>query len=407
MYHHYIARQAILNRKSQTIGYELLFRDSKNNAFPEVDPDLASSKLIVENYLQGDINALTLQKPAFINFTPKCLINKYPLLFDRKNIIIELVGHNKFSDNLLKIVKFYAQKGYKIALTGYDTDSQWDGLFPFIKLIKIDIEKINPKRLKSLESKIKDYDIKLVAEKVETRFQLQSLAEIGFDLFQGFFYHKPEIIEGKKLAPNKVQMLKLISESVKDPINFDVISEIISQDVNLTYGLLKLVNNVMTSTRVEIVSIKQAATYLGEEKLKEYVSILALSQLSSNETDEAAKQALITAKLMQQLSKEPVFEGVDDYAFITGLLSAIEAILNMPMEDVVETVAVAAPIKSALVDHDGILGELLVFCTGYITGKNGGTKQKINHFKLDPKSVQQAFVDASRWCYDVTHALAS
>ena len=406
MYQHYIARQAIFNNRSNVIGYELLFRDSANNAFPDIAPDLASSKIVVETHLQGDINALTMHKPAFINFTPKCLLNKLPLLFDARAIVIELVDHKVYSDNLLKLIKFYAEKGYKIALTGYDTDKQWDALFPYIKLIKVNIEVINPKRLKAVVKKIRANNIKLLAEKVETRYQLQALAEIGFDLFQGFFYHKPEMVEEQKIATNKVQMLNLINETVREPVNFDVVSEIIGQDVNLTYGLLKLVNNVMTSARVEIASIKQATTYIGEDKLKDYVTVLAISQLSRSETDEAAKQALITAKLMQQLAQEPMFSEIGDYAFITGLLSAIEVIVNAPMELVLESVAVAEPIKSALVDHDGVLGELLTFCVSYITGVNDKNDLALAQFHLDESKVQQAFVDASRWCYNVTNALA-
>jgi EAL and modified HD-GYP domain-containing signal transduction protein len=401
MYNTYIARQAILDRNRATIGYELLFRESPDNKFPEIDQDVASSKLIIQNHLQGDIRSISMGKLAFINFTEKCLINKYPLMFDKKSIIIELVGHKTPTARLLKIIKFYHDKGYKVALTEYDLDEKWDVLFPYIYIIKVDIEVVNPKRLHKVIERLKDHNVKLAAEKVETNFQVQALAEVGFNYYQGYFYHEPEVVEGQTLAPIKTQMLSLISETFHSPLDFDNIATIISHDVNLTVGLLKMVNNVATSTRIEITSLKQAAAYLGEDKLKQFVTILALSKLTTDKTDEISKQALITAKLMTSLAKESAFKEISDFAFITGLLSAIEVILSMPINEIVKTMPLAVPIENALIDHSGLLGELLDLTTKYITGNGDNIDQLIEMYSLDATSIQQEFVAACKWCKDL------
>jgi EAL and modified HD-GYP domain-containing signal transduction protein len=401
MYNTYIARQAILDRNHATIGYELLFRDSTDNQFPNIDSDVVSSKLIIQNHLQGDIRSISMGKLAFINFTEKCLINKYPLMFDKKSIVIELVGHKVPTESLFKIVKFYFDKGYKVALTEYDLDEKWDVLFPYIAIIKVDTDKVNPKRLHKVIERLKDHNIKLAAEKVETNFQLQALAEVGFDYYQGYFYHEPEIVEGQTLAPIKTQMLHLISETFHSPLDFDNIATIISHDVNLTVGLLKMVNNVATSTRIEITSLKQAAAYLGEDKLKQFVTILALSKLTTDKTDEISKQALITAKLMTALAKEGAFKEISDFAFITGLLSAIEIILRMPINEIVKTMPLAIPIENALVDHSGLLGELLDFTVKYIRGDGENITQLIEMYSLDETFIQQEFVAACQWCKEL------
>jgi EAL and modified HD-GYP domain-containing signal transduction protein len=394
----YIARQAILDRNNQTVGYEILFRDSPENKFPEIDQDVASSKLIIQNHFQSDIQSISLGKLAFINFTEKCLIDKYPLMFDKATIVIELVGHTSASKRLLKIVKYYFDKGYKVALTEYDLDEKWDILFPYIAMIKVDIEVINAKRLRPVLERLKPYDIKLIAEKVETNFQLQSLAEVGFNYYQGYFYHEPEIIEGQTLAPIKSQMLHLISETFNKPLDFDHIAEIIGHDVNLTVGLLKLVNNVATGTRIEITSLKQAAAYLGEEKLKQFVTILALSKLTSDKSSEVSKQSLITAKLMSTLATESAFIEISDFAFITGLLSSLEVILSMPMDAILKTMPLAKPIEEALVHHSGLLGQLLELTTNYITGYGKNIQQLTELYQLDADFIHKEFVNASNWC---------
>tara|TARA_R110002050_G_scaffold161749_9_gene291465 strand:+ start:4301 stop:5536 length:1236 start_codon:yes stop_codon:yes gene_type:complete len=403
MKHTYIARQAILNEKLETIGYELLFRDSCDNKFPDIAHDVASSKLIIQNHIHGDIETISMGKLSFINFTENCLIHKFPLMFNKDSIVIELVGAEKPTKKLLKIIKFYHDNGYMVALTEYDLEPHWDILFPYIDIIKIDIEKINTKRIIHAVERMRPFNIAIAAEKVETRNQQQTLAEVGFDYFQGYFYHQPEIIEGQALSPIKTQMLNLLSETFNYPLNFESVAEIISHDVNLTVGLLKMVNNVSTGSRVEITSLKQAAAYLGEDKLRQFVSILALSNLTSETTDEVCKQALITGKMMLALSNNIVFRAVNDFAFITGLLSAIEVMLSMPMSEIVKTMPLAKPIETALVKHDGLLGKLLDLTTNYILGheklnSNETLENSLKQYALDKEVVQAEFLKAIQWC---------
>lgn len=397
----YIARQAIFDRKSVVIGYELLFRNSVDNQFPKLDLNIATSKLIIQNHIHGDISALCMGKLAFINFTEHCLVNKFPLLFNKNEIVIELVSSSKPTGRFVKILQYYCENGYKIALSDYNLEPHWDVVLPYLYSIKVDVEKINVKRLTPLLTKFKKYELKLIAQKVETRYQLQSLSSAGFHYYQGFFYHEPEIVEGSSLAPMKVQMLHLISETFNVPFNFDAVSRVISQDVNLTISILKLVNNVSTNNKVEITSLKQAAAYLGESKLKQFVTILALSKLTSEETEELAKQALITGKLMSVLAQSSQFSEVEEQAFITGILSVIEALLNMPLEQIMETMPLSPIIVNALVNYSGKLGTLLTFTTDYISGKQENTKEKLADYKIDEAFIQREFVAASQWCMEL------
>ncbi|ALO34197.1 hypothetical protein CMT41_05215 [Colwellia sp. MT41] len=397
----YIARQAILNHKLETIGYELFFRDSPDNKFPEIDPNVASAKLIIQNHIYSDIQTLSMGKVAFINFTEYSLIHKYPLMFDKSSIVIELVGHKKPTKNLLKILGYYHGKGYQIALTEYDLAIHWDVLFPYISIIKVNLEKINPKRIIAALPRMKPYNIKLAAERVETKYQRQALVEIGFTYFQGYFYHQPEIVAGQKLTSQKTQMLQLLSETFNTPINYDQVSKIISHDVNLSIALLKMVNNVSTGSRVEITSLKQAAVYLGDDQLCQFVAILALSNLTSDTADEVCRQALITGKMMAELSHSNSFQSVSEFAFITGLLSAIEVMLAMPMAQIIKTMPLAPPIEQALLKQAGPLGELLKLTTAFISGKNDDINQLITSHALNKQAIQQEFLNASQWCHDL------
>ena len=394
----YIARQAIFDRNFETVGYELFFRNSSVNEFPEVDQDIASSKLIIQNHIQSDIQTLCMGKLAYINFTESNLIHKFPLMFDKNLIVIELVGHKKPSANLVKIVKYYHEHGYKIALTEYDLASHWDVLFPYIDIVKVNIEEINTKRMIPSVSRMKPFNIRLIAERVETKNQQQTLAEVGFNYFQGYFYHQTEMVEGQTLTTLKIMMLQLLTETANDTLDFERISHIISQDVNLTIGLLKMVNNVSTGSNIEIECLKQAATYLGEEKLRQLIAILALSNLTSHKADEICKQSLITAKMMQSLCNLNNFSVVYEYAFITGLLSSIEVILSMPIAEIIKTMPLALPIENALLSYDGVLGDLLKLTTAFTLDNNENYHQLMNTHGLSKELLQQEFLNACEWC---------
>ena len=340
-------------------------------------------------------------KTAFINFTENSLIHKYPLMFDNSDIVIELMGHEKPTKNLLKIIHYYHKKGYQIALSEYDLANHWDAFFPYIDIIKINIEEINTKRILSALPRIKPHNIKLTAERVETKHQKQTLAEIGFSYFQGYFFHQPEIVTEKKITSQKAHMLQLLSETFNTPINYDEVAKIISHDVNLTIGLLKMVNNVSTGSKVEIKSLKQAAVYLGDEKLCQFVAILALSNLTSETADEVCRQALITGKMMAALSNSNSFLSVSEFAFITGLLSAIEVMLNMPISQIVKTMPLAPKIELALLKQEGPLGELLKLTTAFISGSDDEINQLISSHAINKETIQQEFVSASKWCSDL------
>jgi EAL and modified HD-GYP domain-containing signal transduction protein len=397
----YIARQAIFNNKLETVGYELFFRDSPENKFPEIDLDIASSKLIIQNHIYGDINSLSMGKLAFINFTEHALIQKYPLMFNNTTMVIELMGHEAPTKKSLKIIEYYHNQGFKIALKDYDLAPHWDAFFPYIDIIKINIEVINTKRILAVLPKIKCNNIKLAAEKVETKNQKQSLVEVGFTYFQGYFYHKPEIIAEQKLTSLKTQMLELISEAFKSPIDYDAVTKIISHDVNLSIGLLKMVNNVSTGSKVEVTSLKQAAVYLGDDTLCQFVAILALSNLTSDTADEVCRQALITGRMMAELSHKNSFEPISEFAFITGLLSSIDVMLAMPLSEIIKTMPLAQPIKQALLNKTGPLGELLVLITAFVAGGDGDMEPLITRHGLDKEAIQQEFITASQWCHDL------
>lgn len=398
----YIAKQAILDNKLNTVGYELLFRDSEINQFPGIDSDKATAQLIIQNYLIGDIERLCLNKSAFINFHENSLLNRYPSFFDKKSIVIEIDATIELSTQLLETIKYYEKNGYVIAIDGYQFDEKWTEYLPHVSIVKIEFDQVYLDEFAQHLAQLTSQKLKCLITKVETELQFDQLGKFEIDYFQGYFFNKPQMHTKSSLSPVKMTLLNLISEAFNPKLNFNNIAKIISVDVNLSVGLLKLVNGVAQGTEVKITSIKQASTYLGTEKLKQFISVFAISSLGTFRPNELIIQSLVRAKVMGAISELVCNKKQIQQAFMTGVLSSLDVILCEPFEVILKTLPLTEEIKSALLNNQGNLGELLLLIQQYEKGDMLHVQSYLSsHCSLSLDQINKAYGEAHYWSYQL------
>lgn len=397
----FIARQAILDRNKNTFAYELLYRNSFENFYNCPKEEQATSQVIFQNHIFGDLPNLCSQKRAFINFDEKSILAKFPLMLDKKNIVVELLETINITADVVEAIAFLFDKGYELALDDYDFSPKWEVLFPYISIIKVDLDEVSFENIVALKSSpfVIDNNIKIIVERIETHKQFEMLFDIGIDYFQGYFFHKPEMNSGTFIEPIKLNLLLLFSEVCLPIMDFDAIAEIISQDISLINGTLKLVNMEAEQNRVEITSIKQAVTFLGADKIKLFIAIIAMSKLSSDSTGELLLESLIRGKMMEYVATFPVFKKIREFAFITGILSHIDAILNCPLENVITDLPLAKEIKIALIHKDGLLSEALNIAKSF-EGINPQQNSSDNLAKYDipEEALLDNYHGVLKWC---------
>lgn len=397
----FVARQAILDRELNTFAYELLYRQSLDNIFSISNAEQATSQVIFQNHILGDLSNLCLQKKAFINFDEAAILEKFPLLLDKNTIVVELLETINVTPELINSVSILHQKGYTLALDDYDFSLKWEKLFPYISIIKVDREDISLDQITELihSQFVTDRKIKIVVERIETDEQFQTLKQVGVDYFQGYFFHKPEMQAGYCIEPIKLNLLQLFAEVCQPFMDFDTISEIISHDVSLMNGTLRLVNLATEKNRIEINSIKQAVTFLGTEKVKQFIGIIAMSNLSSDCTNELLKESLIRAKMMEYLSFSSAFTQIKNVAFVTGIVSNLSAILKSPLEEILMNLPLAKEIKMALVEQKGLLYEALEISKYYEYSDNEHNiaALMIKH-KISEDTLINHYNDSLKWC---------
>ena len=239
----YAARQPILDVDKNLYAYELLFRDGVDNVFPDIDGDLATSRIVEGAQINFGLEDLTDGKPAFINFTLDTIVKKYPTMMSPKSMVVEILETVQPGKRLLAEVQKLKEQGYTLALDDYEHKPVWKHFFPYIDLIKIDMRDLDKDKIESIVKELSAYPkIDLLAEKVETLEEFEWCKSLGFKYFQGFFFSKPEMVKTKNLSPAQMTLAELLYETSNEDVNLPKLTQIFERDINLSYKLLRYAN---------------------------------------------------------------------------------------------------------------------------------------------------------------------
>jgi len=393
----YVARQPILNIEQQVVAYELLFRDGQSNSFPDVDPNQATSNILTNNHLTLGLEKVTGNLPAYINFHADALIFHFPSSLDPKNVVLEILEDVPITDELLLACKSLHEKGYKLALDDFDFDEKWEAFYPIVDIIKIDVLEFSILEISKLVRKLSGLDVTILAEKVETLQQFEKLKMLGFTLFQGYFFAKPEMLKQRKITTSKKNIFELISQASQIDLNITKISEIFAVDPGLTYKLLRFINSPTYGSSQEITSLKHALAYIGQVELKKFIALLALSDLSSDKNPEVLRLSLARAKFCEQIALCRFESENPPKAFLTGILSLIDGILDHELEQVLSVLPIHEGIKSALRNEEGDLGNYLLLVKSIEKGLWKESEVIANKIDLDSEICFEAYSKSLSW----------
>ncbi|MAD74771.1 MAG: EAL domain-containing protein [Rheinheimera sp.] len=401
----YAARQPILDRNKVLYAYELLFRDGLSNVFPEIDGDEATSRMIEGSQFSFGLDDFLGDKPGFINFTLETLLKKYPSMLPKEQVVVEILETVQPGKRLLAECQQLKEQGYTLALDDYIHQPVWRHFYPFIDIIKIDFRSTDIDTIKQVQQSIVDFPhIKLLAEKVETNEEFQQALDMGFYYFQGFFFSQPEMMQTKALSPAQMTLAELLYETSKAEMDLTKITEVFQRDVSLSYKLLRYSNSSIFKRRAEIETIKQALVVLGQTELKKFLSLLFTAQISSDKPAELMRMSMTRARFAEGLAN---IDGKVDTgkAFLTGLMSLMDAILDEPIASVMEKLPLAKEIKDALVENSGKLAEYLTLIKYYETAQWQQANQAINQLGIASDKVPDAYHTAVQWANEQMKAL--
>ena len=393
----YIARQPIFNKNKKLYGYELLFRDGLSNAFPDIDGDTATSKLLSNSFFSIGMNQLTSGKTAFINFPQGLLLNKIPLMFPSEKMMVEILEDVDPNEQVISACSDIAKAGYSLALDDFVLKNEMQPLIDLADIIKIDFLLTPIDEIQKTVNHFKDNNIKLLAEKIETYEEFEKALSMGFMYFQGYFFSKPEIISGKEIASSKITLLQIVGEANKKDCSFENLEKLINRDVSISYKLLRYINSAFFKRACEISSIKHAIVLLGEMEVKRFISMVATAELASDKPDELVRTSIIRARLCELLGLHSQ-NGVEiSELFLMGLFSLIDAMLDNNMEDIMQSLPLSKNIKQALLEEKGDLADYLKLVCSYESANWETFSSIISKVNVDEKKLPQFYQEAVSW----------
>lgn len=366
----YAARQPILNRDKSLFAYELLFRQSRENVFPKIDDNQATAKLIEGLQFNLGLETLTQGTLAFINFTHDSLLDGYPLLLPKEQIVVEILETAKPGKKLLQACIELKEKGYILALDDYEHDSLWRHFFPYIDIIKLDYQLSSSAQIQQIIDEIKDFpNIKLLAEKIETYAEFNQALEIGCEYFQGYFFSKPEVIKSIAFQPSQLSVINLMAEVYKAEPSISKITAIFEGDVELSFKMLRYAQSPIFKRAGHIETIKQAIVMFGLTELKRFISLLFTAQFSQGKPQELTTLALTRARFCELMVTMNKAASEPSSAFLTGLLSLIDAMVDTDLVELLEKLPISEEMKSALISKQGEAAQCLGLCELFEQGQ--------------------------------------
>lgn len=398
-----LARQPIFNGNMQVVAYELLCRNSELTQVGTCDGDAASCQVLLNAFTELSIEQVVGKHKAFVNFT-RTLIDTPPP-FSRQKLVIEVLEGQKVDAAMLHSLMQLRNQGYTIALDDFELTPETESLVAYADIIKLDVLHLSPEKLKQHIDYLKPFGITLIAEKVETYEMFENCKMLGFDLFQGYFLAKPKVITGKKVSENKQSVLQLLS-ALHDPnVPMEKIERMIARDTLLSFKLLRLVNSAAFGLSRSVDSLRQAIMLLGLNKLRNWVNLLALSNLSGK-PHELSIAALTRARMCELIATEINQRNRPDSFFTVGLLSTLDAFLDTPLEDLLSSLSLSEAINRAMLNHSGPEGMVLQL----VQSHEQGEWDKINWEALDktgliPERLAQIYVESLQWVAETVNTL--
>ena len=397
----FIGRQPIFDRSLEVVGYELLYRSGQTSSAGVFDGDHATASVLSNTFMAFGLDNLVEDKLAFINLTPPFLTGQYPLPGHHDRLILEILEDTLLDDTMIQAIKGLSQEGYVLALDDVIDYRAVEPLLDIVDLVKVDFMLVDRQRLPEQVAYYKARGLELLAEKIETQEELSYCQSLGFDYFKGYFLSKPVVMQHKKIATSRMIILQLIDKLEQKDISFQEIEALITHDVGLSYKLLRLINSAYYGTRSEISSIHQALSLLGLEHIRNWVSLLLLSE-ADQKPAELVRAAMIRARMSELLAHRLKLKKPQT-AFTVGLFSVLDALLDMSQADIFAQIPIAQDVKQALVAKEGVLGNILNAVVAY----EAGQWDAVHCEALAPEQFQQSYLEAVQWSQQLSQHLSA
>ena len=398
----FVARQPIFENSGNVFGYELLFRSGLENFFPVgTNPDVASSQVLHNSFLLFGIDVLIGGKRAFINLTRNLLVNEVATLFPAENMVVELLETIEPDEEVIALCRKLKGLGYLLALDDFVFEPKMRPLAELADIIKVDFLSTDADQRARLIREIDSKSVRYLAEKVETQEEAENARKLGYSLFQGYFFCRPKVIKGRDVPGYKLNYLQLLREAMTEDLSVEKMERIVSRDVSLAYKLLRFINSAAFGFRSRVQSIQHALVLMGVREIRKWVSLVALTGLGKDKSEELVVGSLIRARFCELLAPKVGLGHRSSDLFLMGMFSMIDAFLDRPMEEILSSLPLSDDIKIALSGGNNLFRKVYELTRAYEQGLWEGMSQYSASLDLNEEEVPQLYLQSVELTHQV------
>jgi EAL and modified HD-GYP domain-containing signal transduction protein len=395
----FIGRQPIYARGLDVVAYELLFRGGDVDFAEFTEGDRATSQVILNAFTEIGLERVVGERLAFLNLTRGFITGEYPLPVPKEQVVLEVLEDVHADPEVLQGLRSLKDRGYRIALDDFVVNDLNRDLLPLADIVKVDVLALEPHEVRAQIEGLREFGVQLLAEKIETQEMFRACRDLGFDLFQGFFLSRPNVIKDRVLPANRVNLLHILAELHEPGCDLERVNELATHDVALSYKLLRHINTARFGLRREVESIRETLLYLGTENVRSLASLFLMASIDDKPHD-LILTSMLRAKMCSSLAT--AHGALDPHqAFTVGLFSTLDAMMDAEMDAVLERLPLANDLRGALLRREGGLGEVLASTLAY----ERGDWERVPCLGLTRGQIKGAFLEAVEFVEDVDREL--
>jgi EAL and modified HD-GYP domain-containing signal transduction protein len=402
----YLARQPILNRSRELFAYELLFRSSLQNSCEGLNLEVASTSVLDTSFLIG-FEKVTAGRPMFINCPRDFLLRDYILLFPPKSVVVEILETVVPDQEIVETCRRLKQAGYTIALDDFVDSPDWAPLVVLADIIKVDFRLTDRAKQRALMSRYAGKNIRMLAEKVETQEEFAAGMYMGYSLFQGYFFCRPEMMQHRNIPSSKLSYLELLRAATAPEFDVKELALKIKHEPSLTFRLLRYLNSAAFGLRTEVHSVAHALSLLGERELRKWIAVVSVGVLADGKPDELMVVPLVRGRFCEMLAPLAGMPGHASDLFLMGLLSVMDAILDKPLDSILAELPVRREIKEALQAQKGLYWQLLEIAIAHERADWEKVGVLVSETGMNEEEASSLYVSAVDWSTDLRREIAA
>ncbi len=390
----YLGRQPILNKGQETVAYELLYRSSQENRFIEIDPAKATSSVIYNLFYGMGMDEVIGGKKAFINFSKELLLSDLASNLVPEKVVIEVLETVQVDDEVVNACKLLKKQGFWLALDDFIFQKRIDELLDIADIVKVDWMVTPNDKRKDLTDSLRKWNVKLLAEKVETKADFEEAIELGYELFQGYFFSRPSILQSKDIKPAKWTYLNLIKQMQSPDLEIVQIADTIKKDPAITYKLFKLINSAAFSFTKKISSVEQAIILMGEREIRRWLTLIILADICSGKPEELMVMACTRAMFGENVARKLHRDEDAPKIFLMGMLSLMNSMMDRPLKEIISNIPLDKNISSALMEGKGLFVPFLAMMLAYERANDDVLNKVSRRLNISLEEITMAYIDA-------------